>query len=91
MVLTQILLTTSDHPSAMMFKFLTEILRMLPNATYYKRQGYEVMSTLMPALNCKIKSGRLRVRALRFRVTYATYVTYSAAHTAANRGLHSST
>lgn len=25
-----------------MFKFLEEVLRMLPNATYYKRQGYEV-------------------------------------------------
>jgi len=38
----QILLTTSDHPSAGMFDFIGDLLRMLPNATYYKRQGLEL-------------------------------------------------
>mmetsp|Transcript_14335 Transcript_14335/g.30711 ORF Transcript_14335/g.30711 Transcript_14335/m.30711 type:complete len:369 (-) Transcript_14335:229-1335(-) len=42
LVTPKVLLTTSDHPSAIMFHFLQDMLRLMPNATYYKRGGYEL-------------------------------------------------
>lgn len=35
-----VLITTSYKPSAIMYKFIGEMLETLPEATYYKRQGF---------------------------------------------------
>lgn len=37
-----VLITTCYKPSSVMFKFLAEMLEVLPCATYYKRKGYPI-------------------------------------------------
>lgn len=47
-----VLLTTSYRPSKIMYQFLSEMLEVLPSATYYKRQGYPLKKI------CKYASNR---------------------------------
>lgn len=47
-----VLITTSYRPSKIMYEFLSEMLEVLPCATYYKRQGYPLKKI------CKYASNR---------------------------------
>eukprot|EP00894_Picocystis_sp_ML_P000851 jgi/Pico_ML_1/51368/g2418.t2 len=38
----KVLLTTGRKPTAVMFKFLADLLHVFPDATYYKRNNYEI-------------------------------------------------
>lgn len=46
-----VLLTTCYKPSGIMYKFLAEMLEVLPCATYYKRQGYALKKICEYATN----------------------------------------
>lgn len=46
-----VLLTTCYKPSGIMYKFLSEMLEVLPCATYYKRQGFPLKKICQYATN----------------------------------------
>ena len=46
-----VLLTTCYKPSGVMYRFLAEMLEVLPNATYYKRQGFALKKIVEYASN----------------------------------------
>ncbi|KAK3285637.1 Ribosome production factor 1 [Cymbomonas tetramitiformis] len=47
----KVLLTTSQKPSAIMFRLLEDLLKLIPNAWYYKRGTYEVKQITKYAAN----------------------------------------
>lgn len=49
--LPNVLLTTCYKPSKVMFKFITEMLEVLPAATYYKRSGFPLKKIIEYASN----------------------------------------
>jgi len=50
-VTPKILLTTSRHPSANMFRFLENLFDVIPNAYYYARRAYDVKEIVAYAKN----------------------------------------